>query len=666
MLAELMTLGKSVHAHLTSGDVRSEADAAALRARIESFNQRITPLTIAFSDSLGEGSRAIKALLTFANLLTTMILLLIVIVHIRNLLAQRERFENALKAEKERAQITLTSIGDAVIRINADRKIEYVNAAAERLIGADTMPGTPLNTWVRLIERSSGQQAEDHIGALLTNGEVDTISKSDLLLECRDRTVPISFVGTRVNINAGRSGAVLVLHDMTSEQAFIDRLSWQASHDALTGLPNRRDFERRLELLLVSLTQQPGCHGLMFLDLDQFKIVNDTCGHAAGDALLCQVSTLLQKQVLERGLVARLGGDEFGVLLENCSQEEAIKIAERLRESVQKRMFVWDKRPFNVTASIGLVCLTENDRIKAEVLRDADMACYMAKDKGRNRVQLHQSSDSELLQRVGEMAAVQRIHDAIEHDRFQLYAQAIAPLKEDETPGDHIELLLRMTDRAGNIAPPSSFLPAAERFGLMPLIDRWVVNTAFRNLAEAEASGRCRVKTCAINISGASVGDPEFADYLHDRFKTYRLSPSIVCFEITETGVISDLDRADRFIREFQKKGCRFSLDDFGTGMSSFAYLKRLPVDYLKIDGSFVKDMLDDPIDRTMIEMITRVASSLGKKTIAEFAETPDIVVALRAIGVDYAQGFAIERPRPLATHPSVFGTVEERASLVA
>ena len=278
----------------------------------------------------------------------------------------------------------------------------------------------------------------------------------------------------------------------------------------------------------------------------------------------------------------------------------------------------------------------------------ADMACYLAKERGRNRVQIHQSGDTELLQRFGEMAWVQKIHDALERNRFCLYAQTIKPLGDDRETGGHVELLVRMLDDQGHLIPPNNFIPAAERFDLMPLIDRWVVRRAFEILtAPREEGAPPPLATCAINISGASVGDPAFANYVRAEFRAHGVPPSMICFEITETGVISNLDRADQFIREFQQLGCRFALDDFGTGMSSFAYLKRLSVDYLKIDGSFVRDMLVDRIDRAMVEMVSRMAKTLGKRTIAEFVESEEILKALREIGVDYAQGYAIGAPKP-------------------
>ena len=456
----------------------------------------------------------------------------------------------------------------------------------------------------------------------------------------------MTLVGAPI-FSAGKvSGAVLVLHDMTQERQYIANLSWQATHDALTGLANRREFEYRLDLVLQNLGRQQGRHALMFLDLDQFKLVNDTCGHAAGDELLRHICALLHSGLREGDTLARLGGDEFGILLENCAPDMAEKIAEGLRQTVQSLHFAWKGRPFLNTISIGLVHIHQAPVTLEGSLRAADMACYMAKEKGRNRVQVYHADDSELSLRFGEMAWVQRLHVALEENRFCLYSQEIAPLGQGVQDG-HIEILLRLHDESGHIILPDSFIPAAERYGLMTSIDRWVVENVFKVIAECSALGSDQpMAMCAINLSGSTIGDEDFLQFLHEQFACYGVAPERVCFEITETSAISNLGSAIRFINDLKALGCHFSLDDFCAGMSSFAYLKHLPVDFLKIDGSFVKDMLDDPINRAMVEVINHIGHVMGKRTIAEFVESPQIEQALIEIGVDYAQGYIIERPR--------------------
>jgi len=666
-LVQLDDLAQQMHRAIMSNQVSGD-DVRNWKARIFAINDGVTPAAKAFSDALGEGSRMILRLLLLTNLATALGLIALALLRTHKLLAQRHAFADALQIEKERAQITLESIGDGVITTDVEGNIAYMNPAAEALTHwkASQAQGLPLAALFNLLDENAQSDGFALIERIL-GGDLGGGSEHSKLIQRLDgSTVSVTLVGAPIHSAGKVSGAVLVLHDMTQERQYIANLSWQATHDALTGLANRREFEHRLEQVLQNVARQPGRHALMFLDLDQFKLVNDTCGHAAGDELLRHICALLQSDLREGDTLARLGGDEFGILLENCPAHVAEKIAESLRHTVQSLHFVWKGRPFVTTVSIGLVHISQTPTTLETSLRAADMACYMAKEKGRNRVQVYHADDSELSLRFGEMAWVQRLHMALEENRFCLYAQEIAPLGHTNPGNGHIEILLRLHDEAGRMILPNSFIPAAERYGLMTSLDRWVVENVFKIIARCmhERPGR-PMAMCAINLSGITIGDEDFLGFLREQFNTYEIPPEMICFEITETSAISNLGSAIRFINELKELGCHFSLDDFCAGMSSFAYLKHLPVDFLKIDGSFVKDMLDDPINRAMVEVINHIGHVMGKRTIAEFVETPQIEQALLEIGVDYAQGYLIERPqlftfdslqcRPVRPQPLLF-----------
>ena len=436
---------------------------------------------------------------------------------------------------------------------------------------------------------------------------------------------------------------------LRQRRRFEDALAWQASHDELTSLVNRRAFEERLLQALTPTRGDPAAAcALMFIDLDQFKIINDTCGHAAGDAMLRRIGPPLEELLGPDDLLARLGGDEFGILVQRTDTVTALALAEAVRVAVENVEFAWNGRAFKVTASIGLAHAHAGAVSPEEIMSEADMACFMAKEKGRNCVQIHRKEDQETRGRVTDMNWVHRIQQALAEDRFCLYAQEIVALADDGDDGIHLEVLIRMRDETGTLVPPSSFLPAAERFGLMKLVDRWVVRRAFRTLSERRRIPNATpITRCGINLSGVTIGDDAFLDFLKAAFIEFRVSPDIISFEITETTAIVNLDAARSFICELRALGCTFALDDFGSGMSSFNYLKELPVDTLKIDGAFVKNLLFERSDRAMVEMIVHVGHVMGKQIVAEFVETQEVADMLRDIGVDYVQGFGIAPPKP-------------------
>lgn len=424
-----------------------------------------------------------------------------------------------------------------------------------------------------------------------------------------------------------------------------------AYHDSLTGLANRHHFELRLKESLEDARDRGTVHALLYIDLDQFKVVNDTCGHGAGDELLRQLGLLLQGQVRQNDVLGRLGGDEFGLLLASCPVERAQSIGAGILQAINDFRFTWGGKSFAIGASIGLVPIDGHSATEAELLAAADIACYAAKDLGRNRIHVYDRDDCELLRRRGEMHWVSRIREALEQDRFVLYWQSIVPLSGyyPSVPKGS-EVLLRLRDEDGTLVAPGAFLPAAERYNLASAVDRWVVRALLDHLASDGCSHAVLQPVVFVNISGATLNDDGFFAFLREELRRTGVPPSRLCFEITETAAVANLNRAVTFIRGVRGDGCRFALDDFGAGLSSFSYLKTIPVDFLKIDGSFVRDMTDDPMDRAIVEAIAHIGQSVGLKTIAEFVESKAVLQSLVNVGVNWAQGYAIHRPEPLVS----------------
>ena len=562
-------------------------------------------------------------------------------------ITERKLYEEALFREKESAQITLQSIGDGVITCDAHGRVEYLNPVAEELTGwrLEDSLGRTIDEIFRAFHEETCEPLENPLAVAVRRIRSIKSVRPMLLIRKDGNELYIESTASPIRDGSGTvTGGVLVFHDVSESRELNRRLSYHASHDVLTGLVNRREFETRLERALKSAKARETSYALCYIDLDQFKIVNDTCGHSAGDALLGQVGALLKSKVRWRDTLARLGGDEFGVLLESCSLEEALRTAETLRESIRNFRYTWEDRTFRLGASIGVVPITAENEDVASVLSAADSACGAAKESGRNRVHCFEENDIDLMRRRREMQWAARINNALEESRFELFRMTIQPLQVEDA-GEHFELLLRMRDESGKIVAPDQFIAAAERYGITPSIDRWVIDSAFRWLV-SEADERRRLTMCSINLSGQSLGDDKFLPFVIEQFHRSGIDGSKICFEITETAAIANFSQASRFIQALKELGCKFALDDFGTGLSSFGYLKHFPVDFLKINGSFVKGVLHDPIDREMVRSINEIGHLTGKKTIAEWAENAEIIEVLRGIGVDYAQGYGVSQPQ--------------------
>jgi diguanylate cyclase (GGDEF)-like protein/PAS domain S-box-containing protein len=584
---------------------------------------------------------------------------------LRNLLAQTTRaYEDqvaALFAEKELAQVTLASIGDGVLATDEAGSIKFLNAVAERLTGwrPEEAVGRPLEEVFRLRAESGETPGAGLVQRCLKGGESFRLTDRALTLAHRDgQHHAVESTCSPIRDRDGRIiGMILVFQDVSDKRLMALQLAHQATHDELTGLLNRQAFDAKLHRALEEARATPTTHVLAYMDLDQFKLINDTCGHMAGDEMLVRVAGLLQDSLRDSDLVARLGGDEFAVLLPRCRLEEAEEQIGRFHRSLHSDFrFTWRDKTFTSTASIGLVPVTGEFRTVAHLLSAADHACYVAKEKGRNRIQVYHEDDATFVRRHGEMNWVVRIQQTLEQDRFRLFAQSIQPISGQASPGLYFEVLLRMVEEDGRIHLPSDFIRAAERYGLMRRIDRWVIRHAIHALLAQPEPFLDLLRTCAINLSAVSIGDEGFLDFLEEEIAESGIPPEKLCFEITETATIENLAQAEKLLDRLSRRGVRFALDDFGTGMSSYSYLKDIPVSFLKIDGKFIRDIVTDPLDRAMVESINQVGHLMGIQTVAEEVTSGAVVEHLKKLGVDYAQGNWISPPRPLGE-----GVVEGR-----
>lgn len=562
--------------------------------------------------------------------------------------SEQRHLQATIAREKERLQVILSSIQDGIVSLDAKGRVNYLNTSAERLIGhtVESALGKPLRDVALFSDSNTGQPLPASALENLTLGGV--VLQASLMTSTGDRRhVELRRSPLLSSDGGDRPGSVVVVRDVSELRRMTQHLEYQASHDELTGLFNRREFNHRLNAALGECRQSGVHFALCYLDLDQFKTVNDICGHQAGDQMLKQITAAIRQHIRPEDTVARLGGDEFGLVLRS-SAEDAVATCNQIRETISEVRFAWSGRMFTVDASIGIAMLHQVEGEMDEALSIVDATCYMAKEEGRNRVKVYRPGDMDLQRQFGQMRWAQKLKDALEQQQFVLFQQGIHPILPGEPMAN--EVLIRLRDTSGNIVAAGDFLEAAERYQMMPALDRYVVQAALTHmLAERAASGRTD-RTYFINLSGHSLGDDTFHDFLLSCFseKDSELTPHIV-FEVTETAVISNFDRARKLMQELRRRGCRFALDDFGTGMSSFGYLKELDVQFLKIAGPFVRKLPHNPLDQAIVRNFSNFGRQLGLKVIAEWVEDEETLALLQEMGVHYAQGYALDRPAPLA-----------------
>ena len=549
-------------------------------------------------------------------------------------------------------RLALDSLAEAIITTNAEGLITYMNPAAEKLSGgvAEQLAGKPLEEVVGLVDENDRRLLSDPVKQALTSGAPVNLSRRALLVSRAngaERSIELSASPIR-NDAAELVGAVALLHDVTELRGLARQMSYQATHDALTGLVNRREFERRLEEAIESGHRGDGQHILCYLDLDRFKVVNDTSGHLAGDSMLREVAKVLRDAVRDSDTVGRLGGDEFGMLLMGCPLEKARQIADDVCRAVADYRFVWKDKIFNIGVSIGLVEISRESGALEELLAAADSACYVAKKQGSGRVVVYSARDEALARHTGEIQWLQRLQSALKDNRFHLYHQPIIPAYGQDGGGPAMEVLVRLQDEAGHEVPPSEFVKAAERYRLMALVDRWVVQTTLAALGRGAIPVPPN-RSVAINISGQTLSDVQFLEFVVECLDSTGVNPTQVCFEITESAVVANLDHARRFVGVLHGMGCQFALDDFGSGVGSFSNLKNLPMDYLKIDGSFMRNLERDSVNQAMVTAMIKLARTLNFKVIAEQIEDVATLDTARRMGVDYLQGYAVGRPQLLS-----------------
>lgn len=553
-----------------------------------------------------------------------------------------------LAKSEQRNRNILDSTAEAIYGLDLEGNCVFCNAACLRMLGLSEqceLIGKNMHqlTHHTHIDGASYQLKDCPISqANLENKKCHV--DSEIFFRPDGSCFPAEYWSHPIIENGNARGCVVTFLDITERRRKEDELSYQASHDSLTGLFNRLEFEKCLAKSLKKSNIKNTQHAMFFLDLDQFKVINDTCGHTAGDELLRQISEVLNSTIRHNDTLARIGGDEFAILMQNCSLEQANRVANIILNAVNKFQFRWEDNIFRIQVSIGLIPIKVENQLVSELFIQADSACYLAKDAGRNRIHVYHPNDADMAQRHGEMQWVTRIYSALDENRFLLYAQPIVPINKQSK--HHFELLLRMKDTSEKIIAPGAFLPAAERYDIIHKLDHWVINNSFKLLSESPEFVES-INFVSINLSGKSLSNRSLLDTILNRLEATNIDAQKICFEITETAAILNFNHALKFIKELKNKGFRFALDDFGTGLSSFEYLKKMPVDFLKIDGIFIKEITENPIDYEFVKSINGIGHVMGMKTIAEFVENEEILEKLAEIGVDYAQGYGVGKPVP-------------------
>ncbi len=566
-------------------------------------------------------------------------------------ITHRKGLELSLGRGKLQARVTLESIGEGVITTDSAGTIDYMNEAAEQLLDCkrSVAIGRTLVDVIALVDEVDGEPLGDPVARCLAERKRINIGRRALLISKpskREFSAELTASPIR-GPDREVAGCVVIFHDVTELRGLAREMSYQASHDPLTGLVNRAEFERRLDQALISPRGDHSAHVVCYLDLDRFKAVNDSCGHMVGDNLLREIAQLLKAQVRESDTVARLGGDEFAMLLVGCPLDKARQIAEDVCESVSTYKFTWQDRVFELGVSIGLVEMDSESGTAETALTAADSACYVAKQQGRGRIHVYSARDEIMARERGEIQWLQRVQTALKENQFELYAQPIIAIGGDITRGPATELFIRMRDETGKIIGPSQFVSAAERYQLMSHLDRWVVRAALTSLA-GDTPHLPKGRSCSINLSGQTLGDEDFLEYVVELLDHTGVDPGKICFEVSETAVMNNLDHARRFINVLHGIGCRFALDDFGSGIGSFSQLRLLAIDYLKVDGSFTRDVSESSVSRELLAATIKLSKSLDFLVVAEQVEDQESFDVLRELGVDFIQGNIVERPLPL------------------